>query len=222
MLQATDLSVTIAGRDVLDRISVIVPPGTSLAIVGPSGSGKTTLLNVLSLVLSPHSGTLSIDGVDCSRVSDRARQRFWAKKAGFVLQDFGLIDGESAAYNVLLSKPPFFKRQAVRDANALRALASVGLEDRAATQVSALSGGERQRVSIARALYKQASYVFADEPTASLDSANRERVQSLLLDSDAGSRTMIISTHDLALAERCDARIELEGGRIRGAVGVDA
>lgn len=209
MLRASRLSLSIAGRSVLRDVSVAVPSGSSLAIVGPSGSGKTTLLNVLSLMLPADSGALEIDGVDRTKVSERQRRRFWSRDAAFVLQDYGLIEDETAAYNVLLSDPPFVKRRAASDPRALEALEQVGLADRAATLVAALSGGEKQRVGIARASCKDAKYVFADEPTASLDRGNRDRVEALLLGSAREDRTVVISTHDRELAAKCDSALEL-------------
>lgn len=209
MLEAKNLSLTLGGRQILRDVSLTVPTGTSLAIVGPSGCGKTTLLNVLSLALTADSGSVHIDGKDMARAKNRQRRQFWGRSAAFVLQDYGLIDDETAAYNVLLANPPFRKQRAVRDPRALQALAAVGLDDRAGTRVSALSGGEKQRVGIARALAKNASFVFADEPTASLDRANRDRVEQLLLSTAGGQRTVVISTHDPELAYRCDAVLQL-------------
>lgn len=214
MLEAQDLTVSLAGRPVLRGVSVRVETGTSLAIVGPSGSGKTTLLNVLSLALAADSGQLMIDGTDMTRVTERQRRHFWGRSAAFVLQDYGLIDDETAGYNVLLSDPPLRKQRAVTDPRALSALESVGLADRAGTTVAALSGGEKQRVGIARALAKDARFVFADEPTASLDRANRDRVEQLLLGTAGAERTVIISTHDRELAARCDTVLRLEAGAL--------
>lgn len=209
MIRVRNISLTIAGKQILSDLRFDIETGTSVALVGASGSGKTTLLNVLSLILRPTRGQLLIDDKELSRATDSQRQCFWRERAAFILQDYGLIDTETAGYNVMLSTPPFVKRRAVTNPLVLDSLTRVSLADRSGSPVAQLSGGEKQRVGIARALFKNADYVFADEPTASLDAANRQRVADLLLSRTRGSRTVIVATHDLDLAHRCDRVLEL-------------
>lgn len=216
MLEISSISHTVAGRTIIEDLSVQVADGTSLAIVGASGTGKTTLLNIMSLLVRPTRGALAIDGEDLQSPSERRRKRFWRDNAAFILQDYGLISDETAAYNVMLSTPPLRKSKAQTNPRVLEALDAVGLKDRAGSRVAQLSGGEKQRVGIARALFKDAQYVFADEPTASLDRGNSDRVTELLLHHGNPKRTTIIATHDLTLAAKCDAQLELMPARTLG------
>ena len=170
-IEASDLGVTIAGRRILDGVTLTCRPGQVIALVGPSGCGKTTLLNCLGLLQRPSAGAVSVNGHDTA--SDRARRRFWRREAAFVYQDYGLIEEETLAYNVTLRAPGFLRCRPRPDARLDGILETVGLAGRQAETASVLSGGEKQRAGVARALYKEASYVFADEPTASLDPDNR-------------------------------------------------
>lgn len=205
-ITADRITVSAGGREILPPTSLSLAPGTSLALVGPSGSGKTTLLNALGMLVRVDSGRIELDGVAATAWKDARRRRFWHDQAAFIFQDYGLIDEESAAFNVVLSNPPLRPRSALRNRAALDALAAVGLAGREGERVSALSGGEKQRVGLARAIYKRARYIFADEPTASLDEANRERVTGLLLGERERGAAVLIATHDLELAKLCDHR----------------
>ncbi|MEF3322146.1 ATP-binding cassette domain-containing protein [Gulosibacter sp. GYB002] len=209
MISVRNLDLVIAGRRIISGLDLDIADGRSVALIGASGSGKTTLLNVLSLILRPTAGDLTIDGERLERPSDRRRQRFWRERAAFVLQNYGLIDDETAGYNVMLSDPPLRKHRATTNPAVLDALDRVGLRERVASPVAQLSGGEQQRVGIARALFKNAEYVFADEPTASLDAENRARVAELLLQPGDRARTVVVATHDLELARRCDEIVDL-------------
>lgn len=207
---AHEVSVSIGGRTVLPPTSFEALPGSTTALVGASGSGKTTLLNTLGLLVHPSRGSVSVDAEDTTAWKDRQRRRFWRDKAAFVFQDYGLIDEESVAYNVVMSAPPFITRRALTMPGVQEALAKVGLHGRGADQVSTLSGGEKQRVGIARAIYKQARYIFVDEPTASLDRTNREIVTSLLRGEAERGAVVVIATHDESLATACDHQLRLD------------
>lgn len=137
----------------------------------------------------------------------RQCRRFWQTSAAFVLQDYGLVDEETIAYNVTLTKPLWGRARASKDV--LEVLDRVGLGNRANDPAIELSGGERRRVAIARAMYRRASIIFADEPTASLDEHNRSVVQDLLLAEAQRTSTVVIATHDLTLASACDKAIQL-------------
>ncbi|MCD4549514.1 ATP-binding cassette domain-containing protein [Schaalia sp. lx-260] len=200
-LEANDLSMKIGARTLFQGVSLQCPKGNSLAIVGESGVGKTTLLNILALILPTHSGTISFDGVEAQAWNERKIRKFWKEKVSFILQDAGLDDSETVAYNITL-KHGLPWRHTQQEAYA--AAQQVGLADRLESQIVELSGGEQRRVAIARAIYKQADYLFADEPTASLDDTNRQLVQDLLLEQVAKGATVIIATHDLTLAAACD------------------
>ena len=181
-----------------------------IALVGPSGCGKTTLLNCLGLLQRLSAGTVSVDGHDMA--SDRARRRFWRREAAFIYQDYGLIEEETLAYNVTLRAPGLLRRPRP-DARLDGILETVGLAGRQAETASVLSGGEKQRAGVARALYKEASYVFADEPTASLDPDNRRIVTGLLERAAKAGACVVIATHDDALASRADVVHSLASAR---------
>lgn len=208
-VETEDVSVSIDGRLVLSPTSFEASAGSMTSIVGPSGSGKTTLLNVLGLLVRPTSGRVIADGAVTNDWNDARRRKFWRESAAFVFQDYGLIDEESVAYNVTMSNPPLFPRRAPAVPGVQDALARVDLAERSVERVSTLSGGEKQRVGIARAMFKRAAYIFVDEPTASLDLANREMVTGLLRAEANRGAAVIIATHDMTLAESCDRTLAL-------------
>lgn len=208
-IKAEDIVVTIDEKNVLAGQDVHAVPGNTLALVGPSGSGKTTLLNVLGLLRRVDGGKVLVGGQDATGWDDRRRRRFWQQHAAFVFQDYGLIDDESVEYNVALSRVSVFgiprrQREAVEGA-----LDRVGLSGRAGEKVSTLSGGEKQRVGLARAMFRSADVIFADEPTASLDLNNRSLVTGFLQEEARRGATVVIATHDEALMGACDAKLLL-------------
>ena len=208
-ITAENVTVAIAGKNILSKRSLIATPGQTLALVGPSGCGKTTLLNVLGLLHRPNGGRVLMGGQDTSRWDDRQRRRFWQRHTAFVFQDYGLIDEETVAYNVALSQISLLglsKRQKSRIEDAL---GRVGLDGRGKAKVSTLSGGEKQRVGLARAMFKSADLIFADEPTASLDLNNRNLVTGFLQEEAARGAAVIIATHDEALTNACDLTLRL-------------
>lgn len=205
-LHCANLSVAIDDRPVVQDVTLTCRAGTMTALVGASGSGKTTLLHALGLLVSPSAGRIEVDGVDATRWSDAARRRFWSEHAAFVLQDYGVIDDETVAFNVSMTLGPWGATTGGDRARIAAALEHTGLAGREKERASHLSGGEKQRLGIARAIYRQTDVVYADEPTASLDEDNRARVMALLRErADAGA-TVVIATHDERLAEACDSR----------------
>jgi len=208
-ITASNLGMKIAGHEILSGISLTCEAGQVTALVGPSGSGKTTLLNCLGLLQRPSAGTITIDGQDATRWGERPRLRFWQREAAFIYQDYGLIDEENLAYNVTLRASGIFRPKARTNSRLTDILQTVGLAGRESDPVSVLSGGEKQRVGVARALYKEASYIFADEPTASLDAGNRSNVTRLLTDAAAAGVCVVIATHDDELAAAADTVYQL-------------
>ena len=204
-----DLRMEIPGRTIFSDVNVSVSSGQITALVGPSGSGKTTLLNILGLLLRPTAGLVEIDGEDATGWKENKIQRFWREKAAFIYQDAGIIPGRTVAYNVNLRVPNIFGRFPNPDHDTLRALEAVGMQSRMQEDVTVLSGGEKQRVGIARALYRQARYIYADEPTASLDAANRAQVISLLEEAARAGSAVIVATHDEPLMEHCQLLVHV-------------
>lgn len=213
LIDAHGVSKTIDGRLVLDNESIRCEPGTMTALVGPSGSGKTTLLHCLGLLLPIDRGRIVIGADDVTAYRSAARRRFWRDHAAFVLQDYGIMDEESVAFNVTM-RAGLLARVATGDQEHVRrALDRTGLSGRQDETASHLSGGEKQRLALARAIYKQARIVFVDEPTASLDAANRQKVIGLLAELAADGRTVLVSTHDSEMINACDSRHEIGSNR---------
>ncbi len=198
----------------LDGVSLRVDAGELVAIVGPSGSGKSTMLQVMGTLDRPTSGTVKIDGIELSTLSDRKLSAARARLIGFVFQQFFLLDGATAVENVsnglLYSGTP--KRE--RLFQAAKALDRVGLNHRLHHNPNELSGGERQRVAIARALVHDPAIVLADEPTGNLDSKSSESVVALLRDLHADGRTIVVITHDRDLAASLPRQVSVRDGRL--------
>ncbi|KPF78241.1 ABC transporter ATP-binding protein [Novosphingobium sp. AAP93] len=199
--------------DVLRGVSLRVEAGERLALLGPSGSGKSSLLAVLAGLERAGGGTLTVAGQDFMGLSEDALAAARRGRIGVVLQAFHLLPTMTALENVATPLELAGERHAAPQAKA--ALEAVGLGHRLGHYPAQLSGGEQQRVAIARALAPRPALVFADEPTGNLDHANGEAVADLLLTqvSDAGA-TLIMVTHDEALARRCGRIVRLEDGRI--------
>lgn len=207
MIEARSIYYAIGSRKILDNLSLQAPTGKITALVGASGSGKSTALSVLGLLLRPQSGQVLIDGAMASSFSEKQRRRFWAEKAAFIYQDSGVIDERSVAYNVILRR---FSKKSEEFSRVLESLEQVGLRGREEDPASVLSGGEKQRLGIARALFKEATWIFADEPTASLDSRNRDEMINLftgLADRGCG---VIVATHDEAMIRAANSTVSLD------------
>jgi putative ABC transport system ATP-binding protein len=217
MLVATDLTKEYqsgASRlAVLKHVSFSIPQGAFVAIVGPSGSGKTTLLGLLAGLDTPSSGTVSLDGVDLTRLTEDERARLRGEKVGFIFQSFQLIPTLTAIENVQVPLELRGEPGAVHRAREL--MERVGLADRNDHFPAQLSGGEQQRVAIARAFSNAPRILFADEPTGNLDGETGERIVVLLeeLNRESGS-TIVLVTHEMYLAERSGRIIRLKDGEV--------
>ena len=217
ILEVTDLAknYTTGERElhILSQISFALPKGESLAIVGPSGSGKTTLLGLCAGLDNATSGSVVLCGHTLEALSEDERASVRNQHVGFIFQDFQLMPTLTALENVMIPLELQGVHHPAETATAL--LRRVGLGDRMKHYPSQLSGGEQQRVSLARAFSNAPDILFADEPTGNLDSETSASVQELIftLNREQGT-TLVIVTHDMTLARKCDRIIQLSGGKI--------
>jgi putative ABC transport system ATP-binding protein len=201
---------------ILDGIDLAVAPGEAVAVLGPSGAGKSTLLGLLAGLDAPTSGDVSLFGQWLGGLDEDGRAALRAGRVGFVFQSFQLVPGLTALENVMLPLE-LADRDAVRD-TARAALARVGLDGRTGHLPAQLSGGEQQRVALARAFAPDPQLLFADEPTGNLDGRTGAAVIDRLfgLRAERGT-TLVLVTHDEAVAARCDRRLRMVDGRLEPA-----
>jgi ABC-type lipoprotein export system ATPase subunit len=196
----------------LDDVSMDIEQGEFVAIVGPSGSGKSTLMNVMGLLDRPDSGAYALDGRDVSTFTADELAGLRNQKIGFVFQSFHLLPRTTARENVEL--PLIYSSRTDVAGLGERALAAVGLEDRAEHLPSELSGGQQQRVAIARALVNEPEVILADEPTGNLDSKAGLEVLGIFQDLNREGKSVVLITHDEALAEMANRVVRIVDGRI--------
>ncbi len=199
--------------DILRDIHFSLAARETVAIVGASGSGKSTLLSIVAGLDTPTRGTVRVDGEDLFAVGEDARAAMRARKIGFVFQSFQLLGNLTALENVMLPLELAGRRDARQAASDM--LARVGLSERLGHYPKVLSGGEQQRVALARAFVVQPAVLLADEPTGSLDFATGEKVMELMFDLNREQgTTLVMVTHDRAIAALCQRRLTVEAGRI--------
>ena len=215
MIEIRNIKKSFGNLEVLKGIDLDIEKGKIVSIVGPSGAGKTTLLQIMGTLDKPDQGSVIIDGTDVMKLSDARRSAFRNKHMGFVFQFHQLLPEFTALENIMM--PALIggtsRREAKRRAEEL--LAFMGLSERASHKPNELSGGEKQRVAIARALVNKPDVVFADEPSGSLDTQNKQELHRLFFDlRDQMGQTFVIVTHDEQLADLADRKICMQDGRI--------
>lgn len=200
---------------ILKDLSLSIRSGEMVAIMGTSGSGKSTLLHILGCLDSFESGQYSLQNTSVSSLNEKQLSLIRCEKIGFVLQDFALINDETALENVkvplLFDKS--FRLKDIKKAS-LSALSSLNIEELAKKKVHQLSGGQQQRVAIARAIVNKPSILLADEPTGSLDSSTSKGILDVLKDLNSQGMTILLVTHDQAVADQCDRILHIVDGQI--------
>ena len=215
MIEIRNIKKSFGNLEVLKGIDLDIEKGKIVSIVGPSGAGKTTLLQIMGTLDKPDQGSVIIDGTDVMKLSDARRSAFRNTHMGFVFQFHQLLPEFTALENIMM--PALIggtsRREAKRRAEEL--LAFMGLSERASHKPNELSGGEKQRVAVARALVNKPDVVFADEPSGSLDTQNKQELHRLFFDlRDQMGQTFVIVTHDEQLADLADRKICMQDGRI--------
>ena len=215
MINVQGIRKSFGSLEVLKGIDLSIGRGEVVSIVGASGAGKTTLLQIMGTLDKADSGSVVIDGTDVSKLSDARRSAFRNRHMGFVFQFHQLLPEFTALENVMM--PALIggvsRREARKRAEEL--LSFMGLTGRASHKPNELSGGEKQRVAVARALVNKPDVVFADEPSGSLDTQNKQELHRLFFDlRDRMGQTFVIVTHDEQLADLADRKIHMQDGRI--------
>jgi lipoprotein-releasing system ATP-binding protein len=215
MIEVQGVTKSFGDLLVLKGIDLVIYKGEVVSIVGPSGAGKTTLLQIMGTLDKADSGKVYIDGTDVGELKEKQFSAFRNKRIGFVFQFHQLLPEFTALENVMI--PALIGGMSSGEAvkKAKETLAFLGLAERASHKPAELSGGEKQRVAVARALINDPAVIFADEPSGSLDSKNKEELHQLFFDlREKLGQTFVIVTHDEGLAQLTDRTIHMVDGRI--------
>lgn len=214
-IQIESLSKTYGKHRVLSNLDLSIGRGESVAITGPSGCGKTTLLNILGLLETCDSGSIRLSGKKCPGVGTRQAMLLRRNEINYLFQSFALIDSRTVRDNLMLALyytklPKGEKKEAIE-----RILERFSVSSKLDSNVNELSGGEKQRVAIARAMLKPGSLILADEPTGSLDARMAETVMDSLVSAAREARkTLVVVTHDMSMAAKCDRTLSMSGGKL--------
>lgn len=215
MIEIKDISKSFGNLQVLRNVNAVINDGEIVSIVGPSGAGKTTLLQIAGTLDKPDSGKIVYDGVDVLTLSEKKLAAFRNNNIGFVFQFHQLLPEFTALENIAM--PALIRGDNRQEAykRAAELLGYMGLSERASHKPAELSGGEKQRISVARALMNRPKVIFADEPSGSLDSKNKQELHQLFFDlRKEFNQTFVIVTHDEGLAADCDRILKMRDGVI--------
>ena len=219
MIEVQGVTKSFGDLLVLKGIDLVIYKGEVVSIVGPSGAGKTTLLQIMGTLDKADSGKVCIDGTDVGELKEKQFSAFRNRNVGFVFQFHQLLPEFTALENVMIPALIAGVSKAEAKEKAEKMLALMGLKERVCHKPSELSGGEKQRVAVARALVNEPAVIFADEPSGSLDSRNKEELHQLFFDlRDKLGQTFIIVTHDEELAKLTDRTIHMADGRINDGI----
>ena len=213
MIEIKNIKKSFGSLEVLKGIDLHIDRGEIVSIVGPSGAGKTTLLQIIGTLDKPDAGTVCVDGIDTTRLSQRKLSDFRNRHIGFVFQFHQLLPEFTALENIMI--PAYIAGKSRHEAKerAQELLRFMGLEDRASHKPNELSGGEKQRIAVARALVNSPAFILADEPSGSLDTKNKEELHQLFFDlRNQFGQTFVIVTHDEHLAGITDRTIHMRDG----------
>ncbi|WP_314969733.1 ABC transporter ATP-binding protein [Phocaeicola abscessus] len=217
MIALKDIRKSFGTLQVLKDVDLNIEAGQIVSIVGPSGAGKTTLLQIMGTLDRADSGSVFVDGMDVGRLKEKELSTFRNRRIGFVFQFHQLLPEFTALENMML--PALIAGRSVSDARkrAAEIVEMLGLRERSSHKPSELSGGEKQRVAVGRALINNPAVILADEPSGSLDTANKQELHQLFFElRDRLNQTFVIVTHDEGLARLTDRTIHLIDGRISG------
>ena len=213
IITAENVKKSFQKHTVLDQLELHVQKGEFLAIVGASGCGKSTLLNILGLLDRQDEGDIILFGEKNIRPFYHQAQVLLKEKIGYLFQNYALLEDKSIAYNLEIVFSGRMKREEKRQ-RIMEALEAVGLKGMEKKKVCQCSGGEQQRAAMARLLLKPCELILADEPTSNLDPQNKEKVYELLKEMNVQGKTVIIVTHDMELAKRCDRILVMDEGKL--------
>lgn len=213
MIDIKDITKNFGNLQVLRGVNLHIGKGEVISVVGPSGAGKTTLLQLIGTLDRPTSGSISFNGEELARMSDKQLATFRNKHIGFVFQFHQLLPEFTALENIIIPALIAGRNRNEAEQEAMKLLDVMGLKERAGHKPSEMSGGENQRVAVARALINKPSLILADEPSGSLDSKNKEELHKLFFElRDRYGQTFFIVTHDEGLARITDRTIRMVDG----------
>ena len=221
MIEINNITKSFGSLQVLKGIDLHINKGEVVSIVGPSGAGKTTLLQIIGTLDKPDTGSVCVDGIDTTTLSQKALADFRNKHLGFVFQFHQLLPEFTAIENIMIPAYIAGTSQKAAKERAKELLQFMGLTDRASHKPNELSGGEKQRVAVARALVNNPSVILADEPSGSLDSKNKEELHQLYFDlRNRYGQTFVIVTHDETLATITDRTIHMRDGLLEPTIDI--